>query len=90
MSNMKEIIVLAQEINTRFMEREQYDCPDFEELLAAASVLYEVESTRDLRFIAYAIELCGVEWNNWTTEWQYEMREAKSQAKWENANRGEL
>ena len=90
MCKKKEMEVLAQEINTYFMEREEFDCPSFDELLAAALVLYEVESTSDLRFIADAIEICDVEWNELTSEWLREAFELASQQADEDLLRGEI
>lgn len=91
MSNKKkEMEVLAQEINTFFMKREEFDCPSFDELLAAALNLYEIESVDDIRFMADAIEEANDKWDMWTAEWLIEDSEARSQARWEDANRGEI
>lgn len=85
----EEITALAIQLHIFFMERKEYDYPEFDAIFEKASEYHEIESAKDLHFVAYAIEQLS-SWDQWTDEWLREEREAKSQAQWEDANRGEI
>ena len=87
---MKEDIAeLAVKIHVHFMEREEYDCPDFDKLFAKASEYHEIEKPIDLHMIAFAIEQLS-NWDLWTAEWLCEDQEAKSQQRDEDLLRGDI
>ena len=87
---MKTETDLALEIHGRHMEKSLGELPDFDSLLNIAIKIREIESPRDLRFIAKAIELCAEYWERWTEDYIHFMRDDKSQRAYENRMRGEI
>ena len=85
-----EITEMAIEIHADFMMRDIFECPSFYTLLAKAENKKDVESTEDMRFLSYVVDQLMSSWDEFTTLWRQEEQEAKSQQRWEDANRGEI
>ena len=85
-----DVTELAVKIHIHFMERKKYDCPNFDEIFDLARDKKEIDSLEDLSMVQHAIGQAWGAWEQWTAEWLCEEREAKSQQRWEDANRGEI
>lgn len=85
-----DITKIAIEIHADFMMRDIFECPSFYTLLAKAENKKDVESTDDMRFLSYVVDQVMTSWDEFTSLWLIEEREAKSQQRWEDANRGEI
>ena len=88
---MKEDITeLAVKIHVHLMENGAEECPDFESLFDIASVKKEIESAKDLHFVAFAIEQLCQCFDVWTAEWLIESKDLKGQQVDEDLLRGEI
>lgn len=88
---MKEDVTeLAVKIHVHLMENGVEECPDFESLFDIASEKKEIESTKNLHFVAFAIEQLIQRFDVWTAEWLIESKDLKGQQRDEDLLRGEI
>jgi hypothetical protein len=88
---MKEdVSEFAVKIHVHLMENGVEECPDFESLFDIALVKKEIESTKDLHFVAFAIEQLMQCFDVWTAEWLIESKDFDSQKRDEDLLRGEI
>lgn len=82
-----DVTELAIKIHVHFMERQEYDCPDFDEIFDVAREKKEIGNLSDLSMVQHAIGQAWGAWDLWTAEWLMESKEAKDNQHWEDADR---
>jgi hypothetical protein len=88
---MKEDVTeLAVKIHVHLMENGVEECPDFESLFDIANFKKEIESPKDLHFVAFAIEQLIQCFDAWTADWLIESKDLKGQQREEDLLRGEI
>jgi len=86
----EDITELAIKMHVHCMELDIHECPEFDLLFGLASVKKEIESPKDLHFVACAIEQLMQCFDTWTAEWLIEEQDLKGQERDEDLLRGEI
>lgn len=86
----EEITELAVKIHVHFMEEGEEECPDFWLIFNKTKEYYDIESPKDLHFVAFAIEQLMQCFDVLTAEWLIESKDHKSRQRDEDLLRGEI